>query len=196
MKRNLLLAVIAVLALLALGAGVVWAKGGFDEWGYNYQARIFNGLFGNADENRPCGDGTPDTFCGASMDSYGYYDTDGDFHEVLVNVAGTHLIMKWSKAWHMAVFGPDNIRYNGDEEDWNEDAWLTNHVEGTGTIYDTEGNVIYAGHLTILSRIRWVGDTTGYINPLWGQFAVIQKVIGGQGQVFAETPCGFGGPLP
>jgi hypothetical protein len=35
MKRKLLLAVVAVLALLALGVGVVWAKGGFDKWGYN-----------------------------------------------------------------------------------------------------------------------------------------------------------------
>ena len=168
-------------------------KGGFDEWGYNYQARIFNGLFGNADENRP-GDLNPDTYLGASTDSYGYNDTDGNFHEVVVNVAGTHLIMKWSKAWHMAVFGDDNIRYNGDEEDWNKDAWLTNHVNGTGTIYDTEGNEIYSGRITILCKIKWVGDTTGYTNPIWGQMAVVQKVINGQGVVFLEIPPGWGTP--
>jgi len=95
-----------------------------------------------------------------------------------------------------AVFGPDNIRYNGDEEPWNEDAWLINRVEGTGTMYDTEGNVIYDGHLSILSRIRWVGDTTGYTNPIWGQFAVIHKVFSGQGRGVLEIPSGFGSPLP
>jgi len=168
---------------------------GIDQWGYNYQARIFNGLFGNADENRP-GDGNPDTYLGSSTDSYGYYDTDSNFHEVLVNVAGTHLVMKWSEAWHMAVFGLDNTRYNGDEEPWNDRAWLINRVEGTGKVYDTEGNVIYDGHLSILSRIRWVGDTTGYTNPIWGQFAVIQKVISGQGLGVLEVPSGFCGPLP
>ena len=175
------------------------ASVGFDQFGYNYQARLFNGLFGNADENRP-GDGNPDTYLGASTDSYGYYDADGDFHAVVVDVAGTHLIMQWSEAWHMAVFGPDNLRYNGDEILWSvagQDAWLTNHVEGTGTIYDIDGvTVIYQGRLTILSKIRWVGDTTGYTNPIWGQFAVIQKVISGPGQVFLEVPCGFSAPLP
>lgn len=130
----------------------------------------------------------------ASTDSYGYFDSDGNPHEVLVNVAGTHLIMKWSKAWHMAVFGPNNIRYDGDEDPMNEDAWLTNHVNGTGTIYDTEGNEIYSGRITILSKIKWVGDTTGYTNPIWGEMAVVQKVINGQGVVFLEIPPGWGTP--
>lgn len=201
--RTIALLMVALLVLLLTAVPVMAAQPagkGPDQYGYNYQARLFNGLFGNADENRPCGDGNPDTFCGASTDSYGYYDTDGYFHKVVVNVAGTHLGMKWSEAWHMAVFGPDNIRYNGDEIAWSvagPDAWLTNQVVGTGTIYDTDGTtVLYQGHLTVLSKIRWVGDTTGYTNPIWGQFAVLQKVISGPGQGFQEIPCGFGPPLP
>ena len=176
--------------VMARGTG-----GAFDQWGYNYQARIFNGLFGNADENRPEGDGDPDRFCGSSTDSYGFYDDEGNYHEVLVDVKGAHLVMKWSKVWHLAVFGPDNIRKNGDEEPWGEGAWCTNHVVGDGVIYDIdEVTIIYEGKMTILSKIVWVGDTTGYTNPIWGQFAVIQKVICGQGEhlLFLENPAGFG----
>ncbi len=190
-KIGIMLACVVIFVGMMVLPGMT--KGGFDKWGYNYQARIFNGLFGNADENRP-GDLNPDTYLGASTDSYGYFDSDGNPHEVLVNVAGTHLIMKWSKAWHMAVFGPNNIRYDGDEDPMNEDAWLTNHVNGTGTIYDTEGNEIYSGRITILSKIKWVGDTTGYTNPIWGEMAVVQKVINGQGVVFLEIPPGWGTP--
>lgn len=35
-----------------------YAEGGFDQWGYNYTARIFNGPFGYVVENRP-GFGAP-----------------------------------------------------------------------------------------------------------------------------------------
>ena len=203
MKKKLfsvLLALVLVLSfslVTAVPAAAAKPVGkGFDQYGYNYQARIFNGLFGNADENRP-GDENPDTYLGESTDSYGYDDKDGNYHEVIVNVAGSHLVMKWSEVWHMAVFGPDGIRYNGDEEPWGEGAWCTNHVVGTGTIYDIdEETVIYQGHLTILSKIKWVGDTTGYTNPIWGEMAVIQKVVFNQGAAFLEIPCGFGPVSP
>ncbi len=202
MKRRtfgVLLVLVLVLSLsLVTAAPVAAAKPvgkGPDQWGYNYQARIFNGLFGNSDENRP-GDGNPDTYLGSSTDSYGYYDKDGNYHKVIVDVAGSHLVMKWSEVWHMAVFGPDGIRNTGDEESWGEGAWCTNHVVGTGTIYDIDENIIYQGHLTILSKIKWVGDTTGYTNPIWGQMAVIQKVIFNQGAAFLEVPCGFGPVSP
>ena len=164
---------------------------GFDQWGYNYEARLFNGLFGFVDENRPSGDGNPNTIFGAATDSYGYNDATG-YHEVLMDVAGSYLRMKWSKIWHMAVFGPDGIRNSGDEQPWGKGAWCTNHVEGTGTVYAVDGTIIYQGHMTVLSKIMWVGDTTGYPNPIWGMAAVIQKVVGGQGQVFLQTPAGFG----
>ncbi|MCW3974788.1 MAG: hypothetical protein NWE86_00905 [Candidatus Bathyarchaeota archaeon] len=180
--------------MLCISVVPVFAAGGFDQYGYNYKARIFNGLFGNSDENRASGDGDPDTFFGSTTDSYGFYDFEGNYHEVLVDVAGAHLVMKWSWAWHMAVFGPDNIRYNGDEEPWNEDAWCTNHVVGTGTIHAPDGSIIYQGKLTILSKIVWVGDTAGYTNPIWGQFAIVQKEVNGQGihLSFMEIPPSLG----
>ena len=203
MKRKILSVLLTLVLVLSFSLMTVVpveaakpADKGFDQWGYNYQARIFNGLFGNSDENRP-GDNNPDTYLGSSTNSYGYKDTDGNFHEILVDVAGSHLVMKWSEVWHMAVFGPDGIRYNNDEEPWGQGAWCTNHVEGTGTIYDIDGTtIIYQGHLTILSKIKWVGDTTGYTNPIWGEMAVIQKVVSKQGAVFLEIPCGLGPVSP
>ena len=203
MKRKFISIFIALVLALSLclvtvgPAAAAKPEGkGFDQWGYNYQARIFNGLFGNSDENRP-GDGNPDTYFGDSTNSYGYFDTDGEYHEILVNVAGSHLVMKWSEVWHMAVFGPDGVRGSGDEEPWGQGAWCTNHVVGTGTIYDIDGTtIIYQGHLTILSKIEWVENTTGYTNPIWGMAAVIQKVVSKQGAVFREIQCGPGlGPV-
>ncbi len=191
MKWTALVGVLVVLLMLVLSSVSVLAQGAVDQYGYNYTARLFNGPFGDADR-----DSDPDTYYGNPTDSYGYYDTDGNYHEVLVTVAESQLRMKWSKAWQMAVFGPDGIRKNGDEKPWNASAWCTNHVEGTGTVYNVDGSVLYQGHLTILSTIRWVGDTSGYTNPIWGQFAVLHKVVGGQGETFAEIPTGFGAPLP
>ena len=203
MKRkifSILFVVVLTLSLslvMAMPAAAAKPAGkGFDQWGYNYQARIFNGPFGYVDENRPSGDGSINTIFGSPTDSYGYYDTGGNFHGVIANVAGSHLVMKWSEAWHMAVFGPDGVRGSGDEEPWGQGAWCTNHVVGTGIIYDIDGTVIYQGHLTILSKITWVGDTTGYTNPIWGMAAVIQKVVSKQGAVFREIQCGPGlGPV-
>lgn len=110
--------IIVLIALVTITAGPALAQGppdntGFDEYGYNYKARIFNGLLGNADENRPGGDGNPDTLFDEDYDEFTF---DEDPCLIQIPVAGTHLVMKWSKAWHMAVFGPDGVRYNGDEE--------------------------------------------------------------------------------
>lgn len=190
-KIAIILGCAVILAGTMMSQGM--AKGAFDQWGYNYQALLFNGLFGNADENRP-GDGNPDTYLWKTTDEYSFYDADGNYHKVLINVKGSKLVMKWSKVWHMAVFGPDNVRYNGDEQPWGPGAWCTNHVVGTGTIYNTNGTPLYEGKMTILSKISWVGDTTGYMNPIWGQMAVTLKVVSAQGVHlgFHETPAGFG----
>jgi len=140
------------------------ADGGFDEFGYNYNARIFNGLLGNADENRPGGDGSPDTLFGADYDKF---DFAREPYLIQIPVAGTHLVMKWSKAWHMAVYGPDGVRYNGDEEPWNEDAWLTN----TDVWTDDDGRT----H-TAFFYVRWTGSG----GELWGQFTIVRCIVDGK----------------
>ena len=179
MQHKKLLIAALVIALFLIP--VVSAKSAFDQWGYNYTARIFNGPLGYADENRP-GDGNIDTYLGSSTDTWSFTANDDVFHEVIFNVAGTKLVMKWSKAWHMHVFGPDGVRYNSDELSWEDavaqygEAWCTNHDVGSGEI----DGVTYE-KMRGYSRIVWVGDTTGYTNPIWGSCAVVHKVVNAPG---------------
>jgi len=73
-KAAFLFLITVLLAVPALG------KGGFDEFGYNYGARIFVGPADGVDRNL---DGTV----------WGY-----------PTYANDHLVMKWSKAWDEARF--------------------------------------------------------------------------------------------
>ena len=154
-----------------------------DQWGYNYDARIFNGPLGFYEENRPGGDGSPDTFFGIyTTDEWTFIANDDVEYEIFFNIAGTKLVMKWSEAWHMVIFGPNGIRKDGDELSWTDavaqygEAWCTNHDVGSGTIDD----VTYE-KMRGYSRIVWVGDTTGYTNPIWGSCAVVHKVVNAPG---------------
>ncbi len=76
---SLFIAVI-ILAMAALMAFAKPDTGGFDEFGYNYKARIFVGPVDGADRNL---DGT---YWGDTL------------------YAEDHLVMKWSKAWDDARF--------------------------------------------------------------------------------------------
>jgi len=70
-------AVILVGTMVSLGM----AGGGFDEYGYNYNARLFNGLGANADRN---------------------FEPEGLYWDYYVD--DSHLVMKWSKGWDEARF--------------------------------------------------------------------------------------------
>ena len=157
MKKVVLVVIVAVLVMgLTIPAMAMYPAGkgkGFDDLGYNYRARLFNGLLGNADDNRSSGDGNPDTLNGNAWEQ-DYIDVGGV--ECYVPVAGTHLVMKWNKDWDMAVFGPDGERSSGDELPWNTDAWMTNHDTWT----DTNGKK----HVAFLKVVR-VDDGSG---NLWG----------------------------
>jgi hypothetical protein len=145
------------------------AQDGFDEFGYNFDARIFNGLLGNIDEHHDGGDGEPNTIYGEDTVSFGYSDVDG-YHKVLIYVEGAHAVEKWSKG--LDFFGADPIG-----------TWKTLHIEGTGKIYDDEENIIYEGHLIIFCKIQKVSED---------QELMTQLVINGQGIVVLEIPPGFG----
>ncbi|MDH5695961.1 MAG: hypothetical protein OEZ00_05080 [Dehalococcoidia bacterium] len=81
MKRTALVTVaLALLVLIATPAAAKPVNKGFDEFGYNYQARVFVGLADGVDRNL---DGT----------------VWGD-----PTYANDHLVMKWSKAWDDARF--------------------------------------------------------------------------------------------
>lgn len=98
-----------VLVLLAVGlvAPVALAKGGFDEFGYNYQARVFVGAADGVDRNL---DGT----------------VWGD-----PTYANDHLVMKWSKGWNDARF---NGAQWGPEA-WEDNEWNGNVPGGSGEVW-------------------------------------------------------------
>ena len=175
MKR-LIAIVVAVVLLLAVAvpAPVMADKPadkGFDEYGYNYQARLFNGLADGVDRVL---DGT----------------VWGD-----PTYANDHLVMKWSKGWDDARFGPDGIRDSGDELPWGPGAWEDNEWNGM-----VPGGSQEVWHYKII----WVGselETSAYWRdggyPVWGEFEVIlsQGVMDGE-HIWEThaTPSGYGGP--
>jgi hypothetical protein len=124
MKKLIIVAALcAVLAGLLAGTGVVAAGkgGGFDEFGYNYQARVFVGPADGVDrvlDGKVWGDPT---------------------------YANDHLVMKWSKGWddarfHGAPWGPDAWETNewngmfpgGSQEVWHyKIIWVGPELEGS-----------------------------------------------------------------
>lgn len=120
---------------------------GYDQFGYNYQAHMFNGTYDSSDRTI---DGT-------------YWGGTGDYVD-------DKLMMKWSDAWLA------NVDCNGDHKldrglvdgivGGTSMGWLTNHVVGD---YTLDGNV---QNYTDFVKIVWTGPGS----PLWGQYTIIQEV--------------------
>lgn len=135
MKKLVLLGVIIIFLITFVGTGTVIAQGpggkgkGFDEFGYNYKAKIFNGDFDGADR---VWDGM---YWGSEVDvtSAEYFDpTLGIEEDICVPVAGTHLVMKWT--------------YEIGEAE--EGDWITNLF-----VWDDEN-----GHHVVFFRIENIGE--------------------------------------
>jgi hypothetical protein len=91
----------------SLGQGSAGGEGGFDEFGYNYNARIFVGAADGVDKVL---DGT--------VWGDPFYASD-------------HLVMKWSKAWndarfHDAAWTPDA---------WEDNEWNGMGPDGSGEVW-------------------------------------------------------------
>jgi hypothetical protein len=132
---------------------------GYDQFGYNYQAHLFNGTYDSSDRNI---DGT-------------YWGSAGDYVD-------DNLQMKWSDEWL------SNLDCNGDGKlDRGLNAktgistgisagWLTNLVEGD--YFDSNGD---SHHYTYYVKIIWVGPAPGGTDPwagvrLWGEYAIIEEI--------------------
>ena len=105
MKKEFLLGVIAVTILATVGT--VFAAGGFDEFGYNYQARVFVGKADGVDRNL---DGT----------------VWGD-----PTYANDLLVMKWSKGWDDARF--NGAPWTSDA--WENNEWNGMFPGGSGAVW-------------------------------------------------------------
>ena len=131
---------------------------GYDKWGYNYQARLFDGKY-----------------CNAYRDAAWCQDYKED-----------NLMMKWNDAWlsNQDCDGdglPD--RHFGFDSYIGSGAWLTNHM--SGEYLDDAGNpcswnyfvkIVAAPADAYTEGSVWYtagGEEIGEV--IWGEFAVIQE---------------------
>lgn len=157
---------------------------GYDQWGYNYQAHLFNGYYGNY--SRP---------------------------DVLVT-EGTWLMMKWSDTWLSNKDCNDDVKldrgYDCDSDNASSSAclgaWLTNHQ--SGTYFDEEDNEckwIYFVKIVAVPEdtqksedgLLWLtvdGEMIGSV--IWGAYAIIQQIsndpCAGEHGALYVTPVGPG----
>ena len=131
---------------------------GYDDWGYNYQARLFNGKY--------CDSYRDAAWCQP------YKDVD--------------LMMKWNDAWlgNKDCDGDGLLdRHFGSTSYIGSGAWLTNHQSGT---YESDGETCKWNYFTKIVAAPadataedgfWYGADGVEIGPvIWGSFATIQTV--------------------
>jgi hypothetical protein len=157
---------------------------GYDQWGYNYQARLFNG-----------------GYCDAYRDAawcQEWKDVD--------------LAMKWNDAWlsNKDCDGDDLLdRHYGHDSYIGSGAWLTNHQSGE---YELDGEtckwtyfvkIVSAPEDANLVDGTWYAADATEIGPvIWGAFAVIQRIsndvcLGEHGVLYlSPVGPGFGKFLP
>jgi hypothetical protein len=106
---------LAVLLVLLVSPALAATNGGFDQYGYNYQARVFVGAADGVDRNL---DGT----------------VWGD-----PTYANDHLVMKWSKAWDDARY--NGALWTPDA--WVTNEWNGKLPDGSG--YTETVKIIWVG---------------------------------------------------
>lgn len=143
--------------LLASGGEVIVP--GFDEWGYDYQARIFNG--GYCDVYRDA------AWCQEWKD--------------------VELVMKWNDAWlsNKDCDGDGKLDRHYDHDSYiGSGAWETNHQ--SGTYIEEDGKSCHWNYFVKIIAVPADADLDGgiwyaadgtEIGPvIWGSFAIIQQV--------------------
>ena len=125
---------------------------GYDKYGYNYQAHMFNGLYENS--SRPA---------------------------VPVTEGTEKLVMAWSDDWLANVDCDGDTRLDRGLNSKTKVAtgisqgWVTNHFEGDYLGKDGEMH-----HYTYFAKIVFVGPAPTpdpwAANRIWGQYALIQEL--------------------
>lgn len=141
---------------------------GYDAYGYNYQAHMFNGSYANA-------------YLGAA----GYPPYTGDDESYLAANPGAKshwawvyrkytLKMKWNDAWlsNMDQDGDGKLdRHYGFASYIGSGAWLTNHMSK----YFLKASAAPAD--AVKKDGVWYSASGGEIGPdLWGEFAIIEEL--------------------
>jgi len=142
--------------LLASDGSVIMT--GYDEWGYNYQAHIFNGYYCDAYRDA--------AWCQPYKD--------------------VKLQMKWNDAWlsNKDCDGDGLLdRHYGYPSYIDSGAWLTNHQSGE---YEQDGEICQWNYFVKIvaapadaiktEGIWYAADGTEIGPVIWGEFAIIQQV--------------------
>jgi len=151
---------------------------GYDEWGYNYQAMMFNG-----------------GYCDAYRDAawcQDYKDVD--------------LIMKWNAGWMSNKDCDGDLlldRHYGNDSYIGSGAWLTNHQSGKVEVNGKMRKWTY--FVKIVAAPEDATSENGYwYTPdgieigevIWGQFAIVQQVSNdpsaGEHGILYKAPAGPG----
>jgi hypothetical protein len=166
---------------------------GFDPYGYNYQAHIFNGFYANV-------------YLGVA--GFPPYEGDDiaylDANPSAVNhwawpYRNVQLKMKWNDAWlsNVDCDGDGKLdRHYGYFSYIGSGAWTTNHMAG-GTppdhwVYFVK--IVAAPSDAYPDNGNWYAqDGTLIGRDLWGEFAILQEVASGAGATFVSPAApGFG----
>lgn len=149
----------------------------YDEWGYNYQAHIFNG-----------------DYC----DYHPIYRPGGKYHEwCQANYGDVDLVMKWNDAWlsNKDCDGDSLLdRHYGFDSYIGSGAWETNYMSGgKGRDHWTYFVKIVAApaDAVLTDGIWYTADGTEIGPEIWGAFATIQEVESGVGATYV-SPAGPG----
>jgi opacity protein-like surface antigen len=131
---------------------------GYDQWGYNYQAHMFNGLY---------------------CDSYRNAEWCQPYKDV-------SLIMKWNDAWLAnADCDGDGLldRHHGFASYIGSGAWETNHQSGE---YEEDGKTCKWNYFVKIvaapadayteGGVWYAADGTEIGPVIWGSFAILQRV--------------------
>lgn len=182
----------------------------YDDYGYNYQAHMFNGSYFNAYANSdwlPAYEGDDEEYGNIAVDHWAW-----PWRTVTLQ-------MKWNDAWlsNKDCSGDGVLdRHYGRMSYRGSGAWLTNHQSGSDTV-EINGKMKTVHWTYFVKIVAAPGDATmgdqnqgqdpsmwydadgGVIGPaIWGDFAVIQRVLNDPAQAIhgllylSPTGAGFG----
>lgn len=174
-------------------------KTGYDVFGYNYQAHMFNGSYANAYLGRkgakfPPYKGDATTYLASNPNAENHWTWE--YRDI-------KLIMKWNDAWLANTDADGNgelDRRLGSTTFIGSGAWLTNHMEGThadGTTWTYFCKIIAPKTTATKKDGFWYNDDEKEIGKvIWGSFALIlEKGFDGDINVekyLSEIGPGFG----
>lgn len=171
--------------VLAKGNGAV------DEYGYNYNAHMFNGSYFNSyarSAGLPAWDGDDEMYLAENPSAINHWAWE--YREI-------NLLMKWNEAWMSNKDRDDDgklDRHYGYDSFIGSGAWLTNHQSGgKGKDHWTYFTKIVAAPTDAVKDggIWYTADGIEIGPVIWGEFATIQEVESGSGAYYV-SPYGPG----